>query len=760
VNDQNFPDSPAAGENSPLSAPARSTPMRGHAPRQTIFVATEADAALWPGPEERSGGVGLQEILALLRRRRRILAITIVSAMLISLLFLLLSPRVYQATATLQANPVSTESGEGDSSILSAMMGASQGNTVQTQVEILKRDTLKYAAIKRLNRDEQQAARREDNLRIERVGDTNLIDVFASSRSPQTAANIANALCQEYIQLSRTKNQQGTHEATKYVENQRNTVRARLEKVQVALKTFKQQSGVFNLPTESGIMLDQYKRADSALRQAQADKAAAIAQLKGLDATVSSLSPSEVVPTEIVRRPAVESMKMEMTKLEMERIAKLREYKPKSRVIIDIDAQIAAIRERLAREAETEVQGWRNEPNVVRQNAMQDRAKVQEQIWALEAQGHALKNAATEAKLALAKLPDQEYRLSQLTMQLAGLQQTYQMLDQKLQSLRVTEQAHIANAEVVFPADMTQVDLVWPRIPRTLLMGLMGGLLLALALALAVDRLDDRLHSEKEVLLRCALPVLAQVPFLKEKSQQCLYAAAPEAAPLLSKYQMLHTNIEFSAPNQSIRSVVITSSVPEEGKSLAALNLAVAAAQSGENVILVDCDLRRPGLHRLCELPNDIGFSSVAAGRATLADALQDTDVPGLRLLSSGPIPPNPFRLLKSQAAIDCLQQIREQADFVVIDTPPVLVLPDAQVVASLADAVLMVVSSREARQEAVVRTNAALAQTGTPVIGILLNKIEAAFDPHYSYEYSSTPPAANVPKSLSNRMARKTEDA
>ena len=757
MNDQNFPDSSSASENSPFLASARTTPMHHRTP--PVLVATQANAALWPGPEERSGGIDLRDIMALLHRRRRILIITMASALLVSLLFLLLSPRVYQATATLQANPINTEGGGDNSSILSAMMGASQGNTVQTQVEILKRDNLKNAAIKRLSRDEQPAARREDNLRIERVGDTNLIDVFASSRNPETAAKIANALCQEYIQLSRTKNQQGTHDATRYVEKQRNAAGARLEKVQVALKAFKQQTGVFNLSTESGIMLEQYKQIESALRQARAEKAATIAQLSGLDATVSSLSPSQVVPTEIVRRPAVESMKMEMTKLELERIAKLREYKPKSRVITDIDAQIAEIRERLSKEAETEVQGWRNEPNIVRQDAMQARAKAQEQIWALEAQGHALKNAAAEAKLGLAKLPDQEYRLSQLTMQLAGLQQTYQMLDQKLQSLRVTEQAHIANAEVVFPADKTQVLLVWPRIPRTLLMGLMGGLLLALVLAIAVDRLDDRLHSEKEVLLRCALPVLAQIPFLKEKSQQCLYATSSEPSPLLAKYQMLHTNIEFSAPGQSIRSVAITSSVPEEGKSMAALNLAVAAAQSGARVILVDCDLRRPSLHRLCGVPNDIGFSSVVQERATLAGALQNTHVPGLRLLSSGPIPPNPFRLLKSQAAKECLQQIKEQADFVVIDTPPVLVLPDAQVVASFADTVLIVVSIREARQEAVVRTNAALAQTGTPVIGVLLNKIEPVLDPYYAYDYSSMPPAVDALQGLSNHTARKTTD-
>jgi capsular exopolysaccharide synthesis family protein len=190
----------------------------------------------------------------------------------------------------------------------------------------------------------------------------------------------------------------------------------------------------------------------------------------------------------------------------------------------------------------------------------------------------------------------------------------------------------------------------------------------------------------------------------------------------------------LSVIDKNVKSLVITSSMPSEGKSHTALNLAVAAATSGDRVILVDLDLRRPSTHRICDLPNDIGFTSVVSNQNTLEEALQETEVAGLRILTSGPIPPNPFRLLNSQAARQLIERLSTEADLVIIDTPPMLTMADALLVSSWVDGTLLVISSSEMRKRDVARSADMLFQNNNEVLGTILTKVSSNVDGYYSY--------------------------
>jgi succinoglycan biosynthesis transport protein ExoP len=208
--------------------------------------------------------------------------------------------------------------------------------------------------------------------------------------------------------------------------------------------------------------------------------------------------------------------------------------------------------------------------------------------------------------------------------------------------------------------------------------------------------------------------------------------------PLLESFRMLRANIAFSAADKPIRAIVVTSSVPNEGKSNSALNLAIATALGGERVVLIDLDLRRPTQHKLSNLPNSIGFTNVISGQASLEEALQETSTPGLRVLTSGPVPPNPFRLLNSQSARQTILKVIEGADFVVVDTPPMLGLADARLISSLVDGTLMVISCQETGRREASRASDLLLQTGNEVLGTVLTKVPAGNDAYgyYSYQY------------------------
>ncbi len=687
-------------------------------PRQATVPASATPFVLWPAEPQRKNAVEMADVAAILRRRSRIMLLTFLTVVGLSLLYLLLAPRVYEAKATLLA-----KSSESENDLLTQALGPSQPRSLQTQVAVVRNDLILKRAIRSLPADQQPDLFKTADIKAEPITATDLIEVSAHTRDKKSAAALANAVCNQYVHFSQGKNRQSTRSTREYVQNQLRTARTNLNKAQTNLRQFKERSGVFDVSKEAGGLVEQTQRIEQGWQDARSSKAANLAQLQELQRVVRQTPASKVVPVDIRRKPEVEAMKLELTRLEGERIRLLQEYTPTGDPVVAINGQISALRRKLQSQAQTEVGTWRFEASPVRAAAMQDIARLRGEVWANEAQGTAYKHALITARRRLAGMPQREQTLSRLTLDAGALQRTYDLLNERLQALRINEQARVASAELAFPAELSGVRQIKPNIPRTIVLALMAGLILALGLAALTDQLDDRMHSEREVRQATQLPMLASVPFLANRVGHNLYAPSIEPTPLLETFQLLHTNIEFSAADEPIRAIAITSSVPGEGKSVTALNLAIAAALSGERVILVDCDLRRPALHRLCSLPNQVGLSNVLTGAQPLEHALQTTDVPGLRVITSGTIPPNAVKLLKSRAAATLFQQLREQADFIVLDTPPVLALADAQVVTSLADATLLVISSKETGRREVARTMNLLSQSDTEVIGVLLNK-------------------------------------
>ena len=678
-----------------------------------------APFVLWASEPERRNSIEFSDITAILARRRWTILLTLLIVAILAALYLILTPPVYEAKAYLQARVP-----ENDNDILTQALGPSQPRSLQTQVAIVSNDIIKRDAINTKIPIERRAdLHRNGDVIIDPVSSTDLMEVKAHARAGKDAEDLANAVCDYYVGFSQSNNRQNTTGTRAYVQNQALAARKKLDASQRALRDYKQKNGVFNLTKEADALVDQTQKLEQSWREAKAQKAASMAQLAETRRVVREVPPAKIVPVEIRRKPEVEALKLELARLEAEKIRLRQEFTPESDRVVQITGQIEDLRNKLNNQAQTETASWRVEFSPVKQIAQQDIARLRGQIWATEAQGHAYKNSLADTRRRLAALPERELKLSQLTLDVSSLQAAYDQLNQRLQALRISEQARVASAEIVFKAQRDSALKVRPNVPRTILMAIMAGLVLALGLAALIDQLDDRLHSDREATQTTHLPVLANVPYLDRAAGSSLYE--PTAAPtlLLETFQLLATNIEFSAVDDNIHIIAIASGLPSEGKSTSALNLAIAAALGGRSVILVDCDLRRPTQHRLCSLPNQVGLSNVLTGAHSLPEALQETDVAGLRVLTSGPTPPNPIRLLKSRTAAQIINDLRGLADFIVLDTPPVLALADAQVVTAMADATLLVVSSRDTGRRDVTRSLSLLSQSGTDVIGVVLNK-------------------------------------
>ncbi|WP_318152634.1 CpsD/CapB family tyrosine-protein kinase [Paenibacillus terricola] len=207
-------------------------------------------------------------------------------------------------------------------------------------------------------------------------------------------------------------------------------------------------------------------------------------------------------------------------------------------------------------------------------------------------------------------------------------------------------------------------------------------------------------------------------------------------SPISEAYRKLRTNLKYSESEKALKVLMVTSAGAKEGKSTTAVNLAAVYAQAGQRVLLLDCDMRKPTVHQTFALSNRNGLSQVLSGQAEWGDAVQSTRIKNVHALTSGPVPPNPSELLDATRMDRLLEQLREHYDIVLIDTPPVLAVSDAQIMATRCDGVLLVVNARGAKRRETIKAREALLLVKAKIVGVALNGTPPREGYSY-YEYS-----------------------
>ena len=203
--------------------------------------------------------------------------------------------------------------------------------------------------------------------------------------------------------------------------------------------------------------------------------------------------------------------------------------------------------------------------------------------------------------------------------------------------------------------------------------------------------------------------------------------------PAAEAYRVIRTSIQFAQEGKELKTIAITSCTPNEGKSTTIANLAVVLTQAGKSVLLIDCDMRNPTVHKNFNLSNKIGLSSCISMGTAVADAVQSTAIEGLDALTAGVIPPNPSELLGSERMQNVLQRAKEQYDYVLIDTPPVLPVTDSLVLGRMVDGLILVIDSGEIKVEMARDVKNQLVHAGANILGVVLNKVRSE---HHGYGY------------------------
>ena len=312
---------------------------------------------------------------------------------------------------------------------------------------------------------------------------------------------------------------------------------------------------------------------------------------------------------------------------------------------------------------------------------------------------------------------------------------------QKLDQLQVDSTLKDGGATINTPAAVPQVPIK-PRPVRNTLLGVGVGLVLGIAVAFLIEHLDDSVKTKEDLeRLTPNLPVLGLIPLVSgwKKGETLLVSQTAPSSPAAEAYRTLRTSISFAGLDRPMQVIQVTSPAAADGKTTTSANLAVALANAGKRVILVSADLRRPRIHEFFGLKNKVGFTSVLLGEANIADVCQPVpDQPRIMLVASGPVPPNPSELLASPRTDNVIQAMRERADVVLLDCPPVLPVTDAAVLGRKVDGSLLVVTAETTTRKQIVRTVEILRQVGTPLVGTVLNgiSVEGAYGYSYYYRY------------------------
>jgi non-specific protein-tyrosine kinase len=320
----------------------------------------------------------------------------------------------------------------------------------------------------------------------------------------------------------------------------------------------------------------------------------------------------------------------------------------------------------------------------------------------------------------------------------AQYQQTLTYIIQSYEAVRLAEAQTMSSVTQVEPA-VVPVYPVAPRARTNTILAAIVGMVLAGGIVFLIEALDDTLRDPEEASRQLGLPILGFIARYSMPDETPITLSEPRA-PVAEAFRALRTNIQFASVDRSLHSLLVTSPSPADGKSTVVANLGVVMAQGGRSCVLVDSDLRRPRIHKLLRLSNRRGISELfVQSQIHLDGSLQKTEIPNLFVLTSGSLPPNPSELLGSEKMLEIIHQIEGQSDLLIVDSPPVLAVTDASVLAPRMDGVLLVVKPGVTKFMAVKQAVEQLRRVGANLIGIVLNEVEFKRSRYYYKSYYYT---------------------
>ena len=573
-------------------------------------------------------------------------------------------------------------------------------------------------------------------LSVVRVPNSRLIEVRFAAQNPQLAAQVVNAHLQNYVEQNFRSKYDATTQASNWLSSELEELRIKVEKSEDARLAYERENQIWQIDEKQDITTQKLGDLSRAATEAQTD----VAQKEALYRMAISGN-VDALPAAL-NNGVVQDLLRRKSQLDQDYAEAINQYGPNFPKVLRLAAQQREVDADLASARKTMVQSVEEDYNTARGHL----ALLQE----------ALDKQKAEANDLAEKLV--QYHILQHDAD--SNKQLYDGLLQKLKEAGITAGLRSSNIRVVDPA-LVPTTPSRPQKAKNILLALIVGLVGGIGLAIFREYLDNTVKSPTDIEGLTGLPSLAVVPFLpglnghhgklsriaREAAGQGvsgprveLLAYVQPKSQISEAFRALRTSLLLSQAEHPPQVILVTSALPREGKTTAAVNLAVTLAQLGDRTLVMDADLRKPGIRRALNLTSgkDAGLSSYLAGVSSLDEVtVAHPAISNLAALTTGPVPPSPADLLSSHRMRETISDLRRRFKFIVIDSPPILAATDAVILSSLTDGVLLVVRSGATPKEAFTRTRDLLGAVKSRLLGVVLNAVDSsAPDYYYSYRY------------------------
>lgn len=552
------------------------------------------------------------------------------------------------------------------------------------------------------------------------IMETRLLVVTARHQSPEWAKRIADAVADEFVTGTAETREHTTQKTSQQLADELDGLRKGLREAELALYTFKSEHDILSVSLEDRAnqiarQIDKYTDALTEVKLRKLQRQSQVAELKKL----KDVDPLHI-PMLGAEMPALLSDLRRTYAEEQRRLAELRaRYEDRHPQVQQQTSKVEQLLRELAREVEVALSA----ATLRLSETESDEKKVLTELATLKAEG-----------LKLSRL---EIEFNKLKRDADSLQKQYNLLLNREKETGMAYRLSQSYLKVLDYARLPKVP-VSPRKRVALLLALLGGLGLGVGLAFILDAIDRSLKTPEEVEAHLRLPLLGLLPEVagssRTRAAADLYVAEHPRSPVAEAWRTVRTNLLFSSADRPLTTILLTSSVAREGKTLCSISLGTVLAQAGQRTLLVDCDLRRPRLGKALGLRDAVGLTSVLVGDAQLEDAIRETPVEGLSILPAGPSPPNPAELLASASFRKLLAKLRTDYDRVILDSPPAVPVTDPAILATLVDGVILVVRHATTHRELARRAVTQLADVNAHLLGIVLNQVAANHKGYRAY--------------------------
>jgi capsular exopolysaccharide synthesis family protein len=554
------------------------------------------------------------------------------------------------------------------------------------------------------------------------VAETRLLLVTARHTDPAWAKKIADAVADEFVADAEQNRETTTQRTSQQLADELDLLRKSLHEAEVALYEFKSKHDMLSVNLEDRAnqvarQIDKYTDALTEVRLRKLQRQSQLEELKKLKEVdplhIPVLSGSTEMPSLLgdLRRSYAE---------EQRRLAELRARYQDSHP--QVQQQSSKV-EQLLRELGREVEVALGAATLRYNETLSDEQKVLGQVEALKQEG-----------LRISRL---EIEYNKLKRDADSLQKQYNMVLNRTKETGMVGRLRLRSLRVLDYARLPRVA-VSPRLRVAIGLALVVGLLLGVSAAFALDALDRTLKSHDDIETYLGLPLLGMLPRFVPDSRgrhpPDLYVAYHSRSTVAEACRAIRTNLMFAATERPLHTILLTSSMAREGKTLSCVSLGTVLAKAGERTLIIDCDLRRPRIARALGVTSSIGLTSVLVGEASLAEAVRETPVEHLYVLPSGPLPPNPAELLGGSHFRTLLAELAARYDRVLIDSPPAVPVTDPAILSTSVDGVVLVVRHAATHRDAARRAAQHILDVGGNIIGVVLNEIDTAAKGYRSY--------------------------